>query len=120
MQQTPSPLPSARVNATASFSDYRIDKKSKQNSHESHDKKAMPVNQATTKVMVLGAQWSFSGQDFVDLLLDESQHAVLGVSRSPERSALALRYKLRKDLSRYKYCQLDLNRDIPARSAGPA
>ena len=32
------------------------------------------------------------------------------MSRSPERSELFLRYKLRDDLSRYRYCQLDLNR----------
>ncbi|HEY3396242.1 MAG TPA: GDP-mannose 4,6-dehydratase [Armatimonadota bacterium] len=66
----------------------------------------------TRKVVVLGAN-SFSGQDFVDLLLDDPTQEVLGVSRSQERSALALRYKLRPDLSRYRYYQLDLNRDLP-------
>jgi dTDP-glucose 4,6-dehydratase len=63
-------------------------------------------------VVVLGAN-SFSGQDFVDLVLDDSRYDVLGVSRSPERSDLFLRYKLRKDLSRYRYVQCDLNRDLP-------
>lgn len=64
-------------------------------------------------VMVLGAN-SFSGQDFVDLLLDDPRYDVTGVSRSAERSELFLRYKLRRDLSRYRYVQCDLNRDIPA------
>ena len=68
---------------------------------------------STKKVVVLGAN-SFSGQDFVDLLLDDSGNEVIGVSRSAERSALFLRYKLRRDLSRYRYYQIDLNRDMPA------
>lgn len=63
------------------------------------------------KVFVIGAN-SFSGQDFVDLLLDYPEYNAVGVSRSPERSALFLRYKLRKDLSRYRYVQLDLNQNM--------
>lgn len=62
------------------------------------------------KILVLGAN-SFSGQDFVDLLLDDPEHQVIGVSRSPERGPLFLRYKARADLSRYRYHALDLNRD---------
>src|SRR5262249_2655106 len=65
------------------------------------------------KVCVLGAN-SFSGQDFVDLLLEDPANRVLGVSRSAERSGLFLRYKGRADRSRYRYHQLDLNRDMPA------
>lgn len=65
------------------------------------------------KICVLGAN-SFSGQDFVELLLDDSAHQVIGVSRSPERSALMLKYRERKDLSRYRYHALDMNRDMPA------
>lgn len=65
-----------------------------------------------TKVVVLGAN-SFSGQDFVDLLLDNPAYEVHGVSRSPERSAAFLRYKLRPDLSRYRYFRLDMNDDMP-------
>jgi dTDP-glucose 4,6-dehydratase len=64
------------------------------------------------KIVVLGAN-SFSGQDLVDLLLDDPPHQVIGVSRSPERSELFLRYKGREDLSRYRYVQLDLNREMP-------
>lgn len=63
------------------------------------------------KIAVLGAN-SFSGQDFVDLLLDDPSHEVLGVSRSPERPALFLRYKSRPDLSRYRYVPLDMNRGM--------
>jgi len=63
------------------------------------------------KVVVLGAN-SFSGQDFVDLMLDEPGVKVIGVSRSAERSALFLKYRLRKDLSNYRYYALDMNRDM--------
>ncbi len=66
--------------------------------------------------VVLGAN-SFSGQDFVDLLLDNGQRRVLGISRSPERSALFLRYRERRDLSRYRYERLDMNGDFPALAA---
>lgn len=59
-------------------------------------------------VVVLGAN-SFSGQDFVDLLLEHPGYRVIGVSRSPERSAAFLRYRVRRDLSRYRYEQIDLN-----------
>ena len=62
-------------------------------------------------VVVLGAN-SFSGQDFVDLMLDDPQYRVVGVSRSPERSGLFLKYRLRKDLSRYAYHAMDMNRDM--------
>jgi len=64
------------------------------------------------KVVVLGAN-SFSGQDFVDLLLEDGRTRVIGVSRSPERSRVFLRYRERADLSRYRYEQFDMNRDMP-------
>jgi dTDP-glucose 4,6-dehydratase len=63
------------------------------------------------KIVVLGAN-SFSGQDFVDLLLDDPGNQVIGTSRSPERTALALSYKTRKDLSRYRYFQIDQNKNM--------
>ena len=53
--------------------------------------KALTMNNVG-KIVVLGAN-SFSGQDFVDLLLDDPAMQVMGVSRSPERSALFLRYR---------------------------
>jgi dTDP-glucose 4,6-dehydratase len=62
------------------------------------------------KIVVLGAN-SFSGQDFVDLLLDNPSYTVLGVSRSAERSRAFLRYKQRRNLSALCYYQLDLNSD---------
>ncbi len=62
------------------------------------------------KVVVLGAN-SFSGQDFVDLLLDDPKYNVIGVSRSAERSPLFLKYRTRPDLARYRYHRLDMNRD---------
>jgi dTDP-glucose 4,6-dehydratase len=62
-------------------------------------------------VVVLGAN-SFSGQDFVDLLLEDPKYRVVGVSRSSERSSLFLKYRTRTDLSRYRYHRLDMNRDM--------
>ncbi len=67
---------------------------------------------AQKKILVLGAN-SFSGQDFVDLLLEDPKNHVLGVSRSPERSGLFIKYKSRSDLSRYNYHQIDLNQGMP-------
>lgn len=65
------------------------------------------------RIVVLGAN-SFSGQDFVDLLLDNSDYDVIGVSRRPERGPLFLKYKLRPTLDRYRYFALDMNRDMSA------
>jgi dTDP-glucose 4,6-dehydratase len=65
-----------------------------------------------TTVVVFGAN-SFSGQDFVDLLLENPGSRVIGVSRSSERSALFLRYRERTDLSRYRYHSLDMNLEMP-------
>lgn len=62
------------------------------------------------KVVVLGAN-SFSGQDFCDLLLHETPHEVLGVSRSPLRSAVFIPDSMRCETDRFRYEPLDLNRD---------
>jgi len=64
------------------------------------------------KVVVLGAN-SFSGQDFVDLLLDDPSYEVIGISRSPERGAAFLRYLRRTTTPAYRYFQLDMNRQMP-------
>ena len=64
------------------------------------------------KFLVLGAN-SFSGQDFVDLLLDNPANEVIGVSRSEERSELFLSYKSRDYGTRYRYFQIDLNQQMP-------
>ena len=43
-------------------------------------------------ILVIGSN-SFSGSDFIDLVLQETDARVVGVSRSPEKSALFLRYR---------------------------
>ncbi|MDA1049983.1 MAG: GDP-mannose 4,6-dehydratase [Planctomycetota bacterium] len=63
------------------------------------------------KIVVLGAN-SFSGQDFVDLLLDNPRNEVIGISRSPLRSSAFIRHLRRDDLSRFRYFALDMNSDI--------
>ncbi|MDR3623839.1 MAG: GDP-mannose 4,6-dehydratase [Chlamydiales bacterium] len=62
------------------------------------------------KVLVIGSN-SFSGSDFIDLLLEEGNYQVLGVSRSPEKPALFLPYKQR-DCSNFRFRQIDLNTDF--------
>ena len=65
------------------------------------------------KTLVIGSN-AFSGQDFIDLLLDDPEREVIGVSRSPERPDFLLRYKEREDLRLYRFHQLDLNDDHEA------
>jgi dTDP-glucose 4,6-dehydratase len=62
-------------------------------------------------VVVIGSN-SFSGSDFVDLLLEATPYHVVGLSRSPEKSGLFLPYKKRADLSRFSFHQIDLNRNM--------
>ena len=64
-------------------------------------------------VVVLGSN-SFSGGDFVDLLLEDGRYRVVGISRSAEQSRVVLAYRDRADLSRFSFLQLDLNRDSDA------
>lgn len=59
------------------------------------------------KVVVLGSN-SFSGSDFIDLLLDDPENEVCGISRSPEKSSVFLPYKKRQK-PRLTFHQLDLN-----------
>lgn len=63
------------------------------------------------RIAVIGSN-SFSGSDFVDLLLEDPRRAVLGISRSPEKSALFLPYR-RHGGARFRFEQLDLNHDLP-------
>jgi len=63
------------------------------------------------KVAVIGSN-SFSGSDFIDLLLENKENEVIGISRSPEKSALFLSYK-RHNSNRFQFHQLDLNHDGP-------
>jgi dTDP-glucose 4,6-dehydratase len=64
-------------------------------------------------VAVIGSN-SFSGADFIDLVLQETDSHVVGLSRSPEKRPLFLRYRGRSDLSRFRFAQMDLNRDMGA------
>ncbi|MBN1850742.1 MAG: GDP-mannose 4,6-dehydratase [Deltaproteobacteria bacterium] len=65
------------------------------------------------KIAVIGSN-SFSGSDFIDLLLEDDQNSVIGISRSEEKSALFLPYK-RHFCPDFQFHRLDLNthtRDI--------
>lgn len=64
-----------------------------------------------TKIAVIGSN-SFSGSDFIDLILEKKLFNVIGISRSPEKSEIFLPYK-RHGVSRFKFFQMDLNRDLP-------
>lgn len=67
------------------------------------------MNSGETYV-VIGSN-SFSGSDFIDLLLEDPGKKVIGISRSPEKSALFLPYKA-KQSPNFKFHQLDLNKDM--------
>ena len=62
------------------------------------------------KIAVLGSN-SFSGADFIDLLLGDERNEIIGVSRSPEKDDLFLPYKKRTKAN-FTFHQLDLNRDL--------
>ena len=61
------------------------------------------------RIVVLGSN-SFSGSDFIDLLLEDEGNEVSGISRSPEKSAVFLPYK-RHRAANFTFHQLDLNTD---------
>lgn len=60
-----------------------------------------------TKVCVIGSN-SFSGADFIDLLLQEGRFTVLGVSRSQPKASVFLPPSLRTSKN-YSFFQCDLN-----------
>lgn len=64
-----------------------------------------------SRIAVIGSN-SFSGSDFVDLLLENPDNQVIGISRSAEKSPLFLPY-LGRQSDAYKFHQLDLNHDMP-------
>jgi dTDP-glucose 4,6-dehydratase len=68
----------------------------------------MPV-----KYCVLGSN-SFSGQDFVDLLLDDPAREVIGTSRSTEKPGFMLKYRQHPNQGRFRFQQLDMNADSKA------
>jgi dTDP-glucose 4,6-dehydratase len=63
------------------------------------------------KICVIGSN-AFSGQDLIDLLLEQTDDEIIGVSRSDESAPFMLRYRERSDLSRFRFHQIDLNKDI--------
>lgn len=60
--------------------------------------------------LVIGSN-SFSGSDFIDLLLEDPAKQVIGISRSPEKNLMFLPYKTKKNPN-FKFYQLDLNKDM--------
>ena len=58
------------------------------------------------KYVVIGSN-CFSASNFVDLLLDDPNNRVIGISRSPEKSKLFLPYKFR-ETKNFEFYQLDL------------
>lgn len=62
------------------------------------------------RVVVIGSN-SFSGSDFIDLLLAEGCYEVVGVSRSPEKGGLFLPYR-KRDLKNFRFVQIDLNKEM--------
>ncbi|MFH1229711.1 MAG: NAD-dependent epimerase/dehydratase family protein, partial [Candidatus Aenigmatarchaeota archaeon] len=66
-----------------------------------------------SKVAVIGSN-SFSGSHFVDFLLSNTQHTVIGTSRSPEPKDIYLPYRKNRNLKRFRFHRFDLNEDIAA------
>lgn len=64
-----------------------------------------------TKIVVFGSN-SFSAQDFIDLMLDGPQNKILGVSRSPEKSELFLKFKKHPNVENLITYPLDMNKDM--------
>lgn len=62
------------------------------------------------KVAVIGSN-SFSGSDFADLLLEDDNNEVIGISRSPEKNNLFLPYNKHSNTN-FTFYQMDLNRDL--------
>ncbi|MHB9023839.1 MAG: GDP-mannose 4,6-dehydratase [Armatimonadota bacterium] len=62
-------------------------------------------------IVVIGSN-SFSGSDFIDLLLEDERNTVIGISRSLEKSALFLPY-MRRQGAKFTFHQLDMNRHMP-------
>jgi dTDP-glucose 4,6-dehydratase len=68
----------------------------------------MVLFEMATRVAVIGSN-SFSGSDFIDLLLDRPGCEVLAISRGAQKSELFLPYLRHRE--RVRFAQLDLNRD---------
>ena len=70
------------------------------------------VGEFMKKTFLVIGSGSFSGSDFVDLLLDDPNHRVTGISRSPERSEVFMPYRHHKSRENFRFFQLDLNKNI--------
>jgi len=68
------------------------------------------MNQQKCKILVIGSN-SFSGSDFIDLLLEDEKNKVIGISRSPEKPNFFLPYKQRINAD-FTFYQMDLNKDM--------
>ena len=62
-------------------------------------------------VFVIGSN-SFSGADFIDLVLEKRNYRVFGFSRSPEKSEAFLSYKRSKKLANFRFHQVDINNNM--------
>jgi dTDP-glucose 4,6-dehydratase len=63
-------------------------------------------------IAILGSN-SFSGAHLVNYLLENTDHEIIGISRSKEYNPVFLPYLYKKEKAkRYKFCQLDLNKDL--------
>ena len=63
------------------------------------------------KFLIIGSN-SFSGADFVDLLLEKFSNKVIGISRSNEKSRIFLPYLDNPNRGNFQFHALDLNRDL--------
>lgn len=63
------------------------------------------------KIVVIGSN-SFSGSDFIDNALAETNYNVYGISRSPEKTSLFLPYKENANIKRFSFHQMDLNQNM--------
>ena len=63
------------------------------------------------KIVVIGSN-SFSGSDFIDNALTETNYEIHGVSRSPEKTSLFLPYKENANRNRFSFHQMDLNQNM--------
>ena len=74
------------------------------------DRSELTRNVAGRKIIVLGSN-AFSATHFIDHAL-EAGAQVWGLSRSEEQESIFAAYKSNKNLSKFTFCQLDLNNNM--------